>query len=68
MAKRMVSKETLERQAEYDATHCTQIKMKLNNKTDADIIQFLGTLKNKQGYLKSLIRADIENRSNGTQN
>ena len=46
--------------AKYDATHTTQIKLKLNKKTDADILDWLGKQPNKTGYIKELIRKDIE--------
>lgn len=45
--------------ARFDAEHTTQIKLKLNNKTDADILARLAQEPNKQGYIKRLIRADI---------
>ena len=35
------------------------IHLKLNKETDADIIQKLESSENIQGYIKSLIRADI---------
>lgn len=50
--------------AKYDAKATIQIKMKLNLTTDADIIQKLESVGNKQGYIKSLIRADIEKQNN----
>ena len=37
----------------------TVITMKLNHRTDADIIEQLTTVDNKNGYIKQLIRADI---------
>lgn len=43
----------------YDSANTTQIHLKLNKKTDADILEKLGTVVNKQGYIKDLIRADI---------
>lgn len=46
--------------AKYDAENTKQIILKLNKKTDADIIAKLETAGNKQGYIKSLIRDDIE--------
>lgn len=48
----------------YDDAHTVQFRMKLNKKTDADIIEFLGSLPNKQGFLKQIIREhiDIESR------
>lgn len=45
--------------ARYDADHTKQIKLKLNRKRDADIIEKLESVDNKQGYIKGLIRADI---------
>lgn len=50
--------------AKYDAKATIQIKMKLNLTTDADIIEKLSSVDNKQGYIKSLIRADIEKQNN----
>lgn len=46
--------------AKYDKENTTQIKMKLNNKTDRDIIDHLKKNRNKQGYIKSLIRDDMK--------
>ena len=37
----------------------TIITMKLNHRTDADIIEQLTNVDNKNGYIKQLIRADI---------
>lgn len=47
-------------QMKYDKNNTTQIKMKLNKNTDADIIEKLETVENRQGYLKELIRNDIK--------
>lgn len=44
----------------YDAANVVQIKIKLNRKTDADIIEHLSYKQNRQGYLKDLIRNDIK--------
>ncbi len=43
----------------YDSKNTMQIKLKLNLKTDADIIAQLEAVASKQGYIKELIRADI---------
>lgn len=43
----------------YDKAHARWINMKFNLKTDADILDYLDSKPNKQGYIKSLIRADI---------
>lgn len=42
----------------YDAENTVQIHLKLNRKTDADIIARLEQM-GKQGYIKTLIREDI---------
>ena len=44
----------------YDDNNTIQFKMKLNKGTDADIIEKLESVPNKQGYIKKLIRNDIE--------
>lgn len=46
--------------AKYDAAHTTQIVLKLNNGTDADILEKLNEVPNRQGYIKNLIRKDLE--------
>lgn len=43
----------------YDSANTKQFKMKLNIKTDADIIEWLDTQDNKQGAVKDLIRNAI---------
>lgn len=47
-------------QQRYDAANTTQLKIKLNNTTDADILAALEKQSNKQGYIKALIRADTK--------
>lgn len=47
---------------EYDRQNCKQLCLKLNKRTDADILALIEQLDNKQGYIKALIRADIERR------
>lgn len=65
-----MSKRSLEQQRRvdqqnwYDETHTTQIKLKLNNKTDADILewlhkQLLNRNTSMQGEIKRLIREEI---------
>lgn len=46
----------------YDSQNTMQIKLKLNTKTDKDILDKLATV-NKQGYIKELIRKDIKGQS-----
>ena len=67
----MASKAQRQAVARYDRANTVQFKVKLNKVTDADIIDVLEAVENRQGYIKELIRADIlrENirtRRNGT--
>ena len=55
-----VSKAQLRAQAKYDKDNTVQVKLKLNKKTDKDIITRLSAADNIQGYIKELIRADIK--------
>lgn len=48
-----------EKQTEWDLKNTTQIKLKLNNRTDADIIEWVKSLDNKQGTIKAIIRKHI---------
>ena len=53
-----------EQQAWYDVVNTTQVKLKLNKKTDADILAWLSRQKyghgtSMQGSVKALIRAEI---------
>lgn len=43
----------------YSEKNVKQLKLALNKKTDADIIEHLDSIKNKQGYIKDLIRKDL---------
>lgn len=50
-------------QIKYDAKATIQYHLKLNRKTDADIIarlEEIAGLEGKQGYIKRLIRQDID--------
>lgn len=44
----------------YDAQNAKRVMLKLNIKTDADILAKLDSVTSKQGYIKELIRRDIE--------
>ena len=48
---------------QYAKENTQQIKFVLNKNLDADIIEWLGTKTNKQGYIKDLIRRDMEQKS-----
>ena len=43
----------------YDKENTTQNMIKLNKKTDADILDHLSKIDNVQGYIKQLIRNDM---------
>lgn len=43
----------------YDTLNTIKVSLKLNVKTDADIIEYLNTVENKQGTIKKLIRDEI---------
>lgn len=46
----------------YDSKNTVQIKLKLNLKTDKDILEALKRSGNKQGYIKRLIMADLQSK------
>lgn len=55
--KRYLKRETP--QERYDRNNTVRVALKLNTKTDADILKRLEEVGNKQGYIKELIRKDI---------
>ena len=46
----------------YNKENTVQISLKLNRTTDADLIDRMNRIENKQGYIKELIRRDIANK------
>ena len=44
----------------FNATKTKQVPLRFNINTDKDILERLSAVGNIQGYIKSLIRADIE--------
>ena len=46
--------------AKYDRANTRTISIKLNRRTDEDILKKLDSLKGYAGYIKALIRQDIE--------
>lgn len=46
----------------YDKANTVQVKLKLNKKTDKEIIEALERSGNKQGYIKRLIMADLQSK------
>lgn len=55
----MVTEARMRAQLKYNRLHTRQITLRLNLRTEDDIIRHLDMQPNKQGYLKSLIRADM---------
>ena len=55
----MTKKET-ERVNEWSKTNTKGYYFKLNIEKDADLISWLETISNKQGYIKLLIASDME--------
>lgn len=47
---------TSECQARYDAANCVKLCLKLNKKTDADILEALDKAPSKQGLIKEALR------------
>jgi hypothetical protein len=59
----MVSEAKKRAQRKYDKENTTQIILKLNIKTDADVIGKLCNVDSKQGYLKDLVRDNLRHDS-----
>lgn len=58
----MISEARRRAQMKYNKEHTKQVTLRLNKRTEADIIDWLELIPNKQGYIKGLIRADMERR------
>jgi hypothetical protein len=46
----------------YDKTHTKTYLIKLNTKTDAELIEYLNNCQNKQGTIKAALREYMKNR------
>lgn len=55
----MATEAQIKAQAKYDAKNTRQLHLKLNRRTDWDVLEKLDSVPNKQGYIKELIRADL---------
>lgn len=55
----MASKAQIFASMKYDAKNTKRISLKLNKKTDKDILTKLESVDNMQGYIKGLIRRDM---------
>lgn len=60
-------KERQEVQDAWKAEHTTLLTLRLNNRTDADILQRLDGVESKQGEVKRLIRLGMEAERNGME-
>lgn len=47
-------------QEKYDRNNTTRVYLKLNNKTDADILDWLDNQSSKQGAIKDAIREQLK--------
>ena len=59
MATRKRTQAVRDAQRRYNQKYVRQVALKINQRTDADIIDWLDMQANKQGYIKALIRADM---------
>lgn len=55
-----IKKDKYAPQKRYNAKYVRQIKFVCNTNTEQDILDKLDSVENKNGYIKALIRADIE--------
>ena len=55
----MASAAQIRANEKYDKVHTTGVYLKLNNETDKDILEYLASVPNRQGYIKQLIRQDM---------
>ena len=55
----MATEAQIKAQAKYDARNTRQVHIKLNLRTDKDVLEKLDEVQSKQGYIKRLIREDL---------
>lgn len=58
----MISESRKKAQQKYDEKNCRHYGLKLNTKTDADIIKYIDTSGNKQLAIKIAIRYYLNNK------
>ena len=56
----MLTESQKKAQAKYDKANTRQVHLKLNRRTDDDVLEKLDSVSSKQGYIKQLIRADLK--------
>lgn len=60
----MATKAQVKASNKYDKENTKNINLRLNKKTDKDILDFLETVQpSKMGYIKNLIRKDIKSKN-----
>ena len=59
----MISEAKRMADTKYKAANTKQIKFVLNKNTEPDLIAHLESVDNVQGYIKSLIRADMHSKT-----
>lgn len=59
----MTSKAQIKASNKYNKENRKTFALHVNRKTESDILKMLESMDNREGYLKSLIRQDIERRS-----
>lgn len=59
----MTSKAQIKASNKYNKENRKTFALHVNRKTESDILKKLESMDNREGYLKSLIRQDIERRS-----
>lgn len=52
----------------YDSINVIKLYVKLNKKTDADIIEYIGNAENKQGTFKKALRLLMQQEKNWLKN
>lgn len=55
----MATEAQIKAQKKYDSENTRQVHLKLNRRTDEDVLEKLDSVSSKQGYIKELIRADL---------
>ena len=55
----MATEAQIKAQKKYDADNTRQVHLKLNRRTDSDVLERLDAAPSKQGYIKRLIREDL---------
>lgn len=56
----MATKAQIKAVTKYNKANTMQVLLRLNKKTDADILEALSKVKSKQGFIKYLIRQHIK--------